>query len=508
MFEDDSGRTIIFHGVNVVVKAPPYIPITSSFDPQMSLCAQDIQNLQNWGFNFVRLGVMWQAVETSPGSYNMTYLQQVNNLVNQLGAAGISVLLDAHQDLFARKICGEGVPDFYAQNLTDSCGELSPVYEGFGACIPLSKFNLTYDANGDPLISDCLTHDFPRYYMTPEAADAFQRLYKNINGLQDKFLAFWNTVSSFFANNPFIVGYDPFNEPLAADMYTNPDYMVPGNFDREVLQYLWQKVNVTVRKNDLKKILFFEPVQSDVLPTLGGLIFNVGFNETPGGVNFNNAQVLNDHTYCCAVNFNPCVQNGGDPPLSEAKHCERIHNDRVKVRSQDAEKLGVGLIFTEFGACSDSDACVAEITSVTNACDKYLVGWSYWQFKGYGDYTTAGSTVEGFYDGSGNLETNKLKALQRTYAQAYQGVPTKLFFIPSTGYFSTSYDLSPNVNAPTVIFLNQAIVYPNGYDISISNTLNLQPVVTTKGNFINILYTNPVSSRTTIVITAKSAVEA
>lgn len=67
-----------------------------------------------WGFNFVRLGVMWEAVEIAPDTFNMTYLDEVENLVNRLGQRGIFVILDAHQDILARRLCGEGIPDFYA----------------------------------------------------------------------------------------------------------------------------------------------------------------------------------------------------------------------------------------------------------------------------------------------------------------------------------------------------------------------------------------------------------
>jgi endoglycosylceramidase len=67
----------------------------------------------NWGFNFMRLGVMWEAVERAPGVYNTTYLEEVNSLITRLGEYGIYTLVDAHQDVFARKICGEGMPDFY-----------------------------------------------------------------------------------------------------------------------------------------------------------------------------------------------------------------------------------------------------------------------------------------------------------------------------------------------------------------------------------------------------------
>jgi len=62
-FVDESGRSILFHGVNVVYKVAPYIPTQDLFDPAESLNAEDIKNLKDWGFNFVRLGVMWEAVE-------------------------------------------------------------------------------------------------------------------------------------------------------------------------------------------------------------------------------------------------------------------------------------------------------------------------------------------------------------------------------------------------------------------------------------------------------------
>lgn len=46
--------------------------------------------------NFVRLGVMWEAVERSAGVYDDAYLDKVETLINKLGAAGIYTLVDAH----------------------------------------------------------------------------------------------------------------------------------------------------------------------------------------------------------------------------------------------------------------------------------------------------------------------------------------------------------------------------------------------------------------------------
>jgi hypothetical protein len=45
----------------------------------------------------------------------MQYLTKINDLITKLGEAGIYTLVDAHQDVFARMMCGEGVPDFYAR---------------------------------------------------------------------------------------------------------------------------------------------------------------------------------------------------------------------------------------------------------------------------------------------------------------------------------------------------------------------------------------------------------
>ena len=42
-------------------------------------------------------------------------MDKVEEMINKLGDAGIYTLIDAHQDVFARSICGEGVPDFYTK---------------------------------------------------------------------------------------------------------------------------------------------------------------------------------------------------------------------------------------------------------------------------------------------------------------------------------------------------------------------------------------------------------
>ena len=95
-----------------------------------SLNDEDIANLKKWGMNFVRLGVMWEGVERQAGVYDTEYLAKVDALITKMGEAGIYTLVDAHQDVFARSICGEGVPDFYAKEVVgQSASCLTPLID-------------------------------------------------------------------------------------------------------------------------------------------------------------------------------------------------------------------------------------------------------------------------------------------------------------------------------------------------------------------------------------------
>lgn len=112
---------------------------------------------------------MWEAVEKKEGQYDDVYLKQIDQLVTKLGDAGIHTLIDAHQDVMAREICGEGMPDFYAKQITDAgtfCVDktadpfLQPFYKAAGVCKSLKDYDYKLDKNGDPIISDCQKHNF------------------------------------------------------------------------------------------------------------------------------------------------------------------------------------------------------------------------------------------------------------------------------------------------------------------------------------------------------------
>lgn len=55
-FVDMYGRELFFHGVNAVVKGPPWIPETDLWDGEISVSHKDLDDLASLGLNVIRLG--------------------------------------------------------------------------------------------------------------------------------------------------------------------------------------------------------------------------------------------------------------------------------------------------------------------------------------------------------------------------------------------------------------------------------------------------------------------
>jgi hypothetical protein len=84
MFVDEQSRVRIFHGVNAVEKIAPFYPQREGFDPVHSLSSIDAANLASWGFNVVRLGVLWQATVPHAGVIDHDYLSNISAIIDTL----------------------------------------------------------------------------------------------------------------------------------------------------------------------------------------------------------------------------------------------------------------------------------------------------------------------------------------------------------------------------------------------------------------------------------------
>ena len=143
------------------------------------------QRFVQGGMNVVRLGVIWAAIEPVPGAYDKKYLDFMEQQLDLAAQAGIAVILDMHQDLYAQRYA-DGAPDWAV--LTD---------------IPFTPTALWSDA-----------------YLTSQAVqqcwDAFwsdQPAPQTGIGLQQHFAATWRMLAQRFGGHPALLGYDILNEP-------------------------------------------------------------------------------------------------------------------------------------------------------------------------------------------------------------------------------------------------------------------------------------------------------
>ena len=154
------------------------------------------------------------------------------------------------QDVFNRKFCGNGVPDWAA------------VHDNPDFPVPLAE-SFPKDENLYPSREDCNSMSWPSYHFTYALEQAVGRLYQNHDGLRDKFVEFWGRVAARFATNRYVLGYEIVNEPWCGNTYEEPELLVPGVADRRYLQPMYDAVAAQIRTVDDSHLIFFESVTWD-----------------------------------------------------------------------------------------------------------------------------------------------------------------------------------------------------------------------------------------------------
>jgi len=440
-FVDEFGRSRFFHGVNAVYKIPPWHPKTEGFDHANSLSSIDAQNLFEWGFNHVRLGVMWPGVQPTSSKVDLDYLATMGQIVDTLAQFNISTLVDCHQDLISRKFCGEGAPEW-----------LVPTSHGLPFANP-SAPRLPLDDEGMPVLKECLKRPFFHYYFSDKVGIAFQELYNSTSLMQQKFVEFWTSVAKALSKHDGVMGYELINEPWPGDIYKDPRRLIPGFADKQSLVPLYERLHKAIRAVDDERLLFFEPAVTD--------LWTSGFQQGPGGPSYNDRQVYSYHIYC-GIN-----DNKTDHDRRTTIVCRGEDSIEWTAKMKDIKRIGAGAFLTEFGASAETKTAIKELEYMTGRADARLQSWDYWQFKYFEDITTA-NHLESFYREDGTLEEAKVRALSRTYAPAIAGVPTKMEFVPATSAFTLQYKANANARLPTEIYLNEKYYYPKGFTVAIT----------------------------------------
>ncbi|RYY86107.1 hypothetical protein EON63_06315 [archaeon] len=184
--ETSTGRQVLFHGVNAIVKGFPYVPATDNFNVDISLTTKDYEALQSMGMNVIRLGTMWKGAEPKQSLYNETYFDQLRLITQAASKFDIYTILDMHQDVISEVVCGEGVPDWMVD-----LSSLEGTKDAFPA--PLADPYIAVASDGPyPTRQDCSKFNWPSYYNTVANGVAFEQLYDTSN---DAWALYWKKVA-------------------------------------------------------------------------------------------------------------------------------------------------------------------------------------------------------------------------------------------------------------------------------------------------------------------------
>lgn len=412
---DAQGRVLVVHGLNLVNKLAPYTPEAEGFD------AADAAYLRAEGFNVVRLGVMWEALEPAPGVFDTTYLDQIEQTQQLLAGDGIYTLLDFHQDELNEEFGGEGFPAWAVET---------------GGLAPASP----HDA-------------FPGEYTEDPAEEAaWDHLLLDSPGpggigLQQYMAGMEQYVASAFASAPYVLGYDVVNEPSAGSE-TDGDQLI-GAMEATLIR--------AIRTVDTTHMVFYEP-QAATFPLVGTTL--PAFGDPNAGISF--------HDYC--------LEPDGMAEWLYTLICGSVLGNAQTEGLARSASTGDAALMTEFGSATPY---VSQI--VATDADGNMLSWVNWSFCGCGDPTTTISppSAEGLVvdpaeppTGS-NVNTGDLDVLVRPYPQAVAGTPIGWSYNAGAGTFALAYSTAPprgvtlSGTATTTVFV-PSLRYPNGYDVSVS----------------------------------------
>jgi endoglycosylceramidase len=383
---DAQGRVVVVHGVNEVMKFPPYYPSATGFGDD------DAAFLQSSGLDAVRVGVIWKALEPQPGVYDDLYLARIADTVRTLAAHGIVSLLDFHQDLLNEKFGGEGWPDW-------------AILDGGLPAQPLLGFPLSYAT------SPGLNFAMSNFYANAAGPGGV--------GIQDRLAAAWRHVARQFASNPYVLGYDLLNEPWSINTNAIGCY-TPGcpAVEQQLLAPAEAKMMRAIRTVDQTHLLWYEPIV-ETQAGLGSYNLPNPTGDPKAGMSF--------HVYCLGLPGRSCSDD------------EQSSLDQAVARGT---ANGDALIETEWGATDD----VGLIDRQLARDDRAMMSWMWWAYTGNDPTTSGGGGAQAIINDpakppiGANVKLAKLRHLVEPYPQVVAGTPQPWSF--SSGVFNLSYTSS------------------------------------------------------------------
>jgi endoglycosylceramidase len=254
---DEQSRAVLLHGINVsnyAKYAPDMLPWHTE---------ENFRQLAAVGFDSIRLQTYWAAIMPQEGVIDEVYLDKYAALVEAAGNAGLTVIVDMHQDIFGVGFLEDGAPRW-------ACDE-----SYYASYVPVQPWSMNYLAD--------------------EVQACFDNFYSN-NATFDRFIEAWVAVADRVKDIPAVVGFDLLNEPNwgNASAYT---------FMRDIWIPRMEQLSEALLAAAPGRLVFMEPTTLSI--TLGApeLVRPTTVNEAVFAPHFYHPSVHEGEAYERATNY-------------------------------------------------------------------------------------------------------------------------------------------------------------------------------------------------------------
>ncbi|WP_341216346.1 cellulase family glycosylhydrolase [uncultured Wocania sp.] len=438
-FIDSLGRNLVLHGISVCNKDPK-----TNYLGHIS--PEEFAMFKDWGFNVIRLGIIWDGLEPEPGKYNQEYLKGIDEMIQWATDNDLYVFLDMHQDLFSVDF-SDGAPSW--------------------ATITNNQPHVTGDVWSEAyLISPAVQTAFDNFWANTPASDGV--------GIQDHYLSLWKFLAERYKDHTKVIGFDVMNEPFMGSEANKITPLLLESYAKvmaeqsgeappslEEVMHLWntdkmQVLGTLSDKETYKKWLdvIYEVNANFESGTLTA--FYQRARDEIRKVNKNHI-IFTEHSYFTNMglvgSLGEIVDEQGkkDPLVAYAAHGYDLvvdsdaltlgSNDRVELIferiAQTGQRLNVPVLIGEWGALhGKSPDLIPTADFLLNQFSKHGFSDAFWA---YGKFL---------------LEASFLDVLKKPYPVETSGVLKNYSFDYESGVFNCTWEENEAITAPTRIYVS------------------------------------------------------
>ena len=454
-FIDSLGRTLTLHGISVINKDPKtgYLGHISP---------EEFKMFKEWGFNVIRLGIIWDGLEPKPGVYNQDYLKGIDNMIQWATDNDLYVFLDMHQDLYSVDF-SDGAPSW--ATLTDG------------------KSHATGEVWSEA------------YLISPAVQTAFDNFWKNVPapdgiGIQDHYLNLWKMLAERYKDHTKVIGFDVMNEPFMGSEANKITPLLLESYAKllveksggnppslEEVMHLWNtdKMQVLATLSDKETYKNWLDVIYEVNANFESGTLTAFYQRARDEIRKVNKNhiIFTEHSYFTNMGLvgalGEIVDEKGnkDPLVAYAAHGYDLvvdtdaltlgSNDRVELIferiAQTGKRLNVPVLIGEWGALHGTlPELIPTANFLVNQFNKHGFSDTFWA---YGKFL---------------LEASFLDVLKKPYLVEISGTLENYGYDFESGTFNSTWQEKELVTAPTRIYVSD-ITNLNNHSIKLTPKL-------------------------------------